>query len=141
MPVAQKTPPQKTQPQKTPPQKSAEKASEPAMHAPRPAPASVARDDEKARKRDEAEKRNDFNRRTKPLRERLAAAETAVTQGEARLAELANAQMDPALYEDGDRVRALLLEQAGLKQAVATAMGEWEDLSLRLEALADAAGE
>ena len=141
LPVAQKTPPQKTQPQKTPPQKSAEKASEPAMHAPRPAPASVARDDEKARKRDEAEKRNDFNRRTKPLRERLAAAETAVTQGEARLAELANAQMDPALYEDGDRVRALLLEQAGLKQAVATAMGEWEDLSLRLEALADAAGE
>ena len=89
--------------------------------------------DEKARKREEAEKRNELNRKTKPLKDRLAVLETEIAFVEKKLADIATQQLDPALYADGERVRTLQIEQAALQNQVSEAMAKWEELALRLE--------
>ena len=93
------------------------------------------RADDKARKREEAERRNELSRRTKPLRERLTGLEAEIAKAETRLAAIATAQLDPELYADGERVRTLQIEQAGLQATVDAAMAKWEDLALRIEAI------
>jgi ATP-binding cassette subfamily F protein 3 len=93
------------------------------------------RQDERTRKREEAEKRQELSRRVKPLRERLTAVEAEVAAHEKRLQQIAEAQLDPNLYADGERVRALATEQAELQRAVTVAMDQWESLSLRIEAI------
>ncbi len=91
--------------------------------------------DEKQRKREEAEKRNEISRRVKPLRQRLVELEAQIAQREARLQEIATEQMNPALYEDGGRVRDLQIEGAGLQNQVNELMSKWEELALRVEAI------
>jgi len=93
------------------------------------------RADDRQRKRDEAERRQELARRTRDLRARLAEVEAAIARAEARLDEIAHLQQDPALYSDGERVRALLIEHAALKATVDERMGEWESLSLRIEGI------
>lgn len=99
------------------------------------------RADDKARKREEAERRNELGRRTKPLRERLTALEAEIAKAEARLAGIATEQLDPALYADGERVRTLQIEHAGLQSTIDAAMAKWEDLALRIEAIEGELGE
>ncbi len=94
-----------------------------------------SRADDKARKREEAERRNELGRRTKPLRERLTATEAEIATAEKRLGAIATLQLDPELYADGERVRTLQIEQASLQTAVDAAMAKWEDLALRIEAI------
>ena len=97
--------------------------------------AGETRADDKARKREEAERRNELGRRTRPLRERLTALEAEIATAETRLAAIGAEQLDPALYEDGERVRRLQMEQAALQAVVDAAMAKWEDLALRIEAI------
>ena len=89
----------------------------------------------KARKRAEAERRNELSRRTKPIRQRLQALERDIDKGEQRLQEIQQLQLDPTLYEDGDRVRALSEEHGRLSAEVDAMMAKWEELSLRIEAI------
>jgi hypothetical protein len=91
--------------------------------------------DEKARKRIEAEQRQEIHRRTKDLRKRLTDCETRIEQGEQRLAAILLLQADPGLYDDSTKVRTLLLEQAELRKRVDEDMTEWERVSLRIEAI------
>jgi ATP-binding cassette subfamily F protein 3 len=91
--------------------------------------------DEKARKRIEAEQRQEIHRRTKDLRKRLTDCETRIEQGEQRLAAILLLQADPGLYDDSAKVRTLLLEQAELRKRVDEDMTEWERVSLRIEAI------
>ncbi|MBM4344825.1 MAG: ABC-F family ATP-binding cassette domain-containing protein [Deltaproteobacteria bacterium] len=98
----------------------------------------ASRADDRQRKRDEAERRQEIARRTKDLRKRLADTEAEITRAEARLTEIGHLQADPGLYSDGERVRAMLIEQAELKRKVDEAMGLWEDLSLRIEGIEEA---
>jgi ATP-binding cassette subfamily F protein 3 len=93
----------------------------------------ATREQEKQRKREEAEKRNELGRKVKPLRDRLEQLEKEIARHEARLQAILQAQMDPALYEDGAKVQALSIEQADLRKAVEEAMGKWEELALRIE--------
>jgi protein subunit release factor A len=51
---------------------------------------------------------------------------------EDRLRELGEALGDPALYADGERVRAIATERKEAEQQVAWLMREWEDLSVAL---------
>jgi ATP-binding cassette subfamily F protein 3 len=96
---------------------------------------SAAKQDDRSRKREEAERRQELSRRVKPLRERLTSVEGEVAAHEKRLHQIAEAQLDPNLYADGERVRALATEQAELQRAVTAAMDQWESLSLRIEAI------
>lgn len=96
---------------------------------------SETREQEKQRKRVEAETRNEQNKRLKPLKDRLGAIETEIALSEQRLKEIGELQMDPSLYDDGDRVRSLLLEQASHKKIAEEALSKWEELALRIEGL------
>ncbi len=95
----------------------------------------------KARKRQEAERRNALSKRTKPLKARLTQLEAEIAKAEARLAEIQAAQLDPTLYEDGDRVRALSEEHGRLSAHVDASMGKWEQLAMRIEAIEEELGE
>jgi ATP-binding cassette subfamily F protein 3 len=107
----------------------------------RPDEAKETRADDKARKRQEAERRQELSRRTKDLKERGTSLEAAIARDEARLKDIDRALLDPALYEDGAKVQALLKEQAVLRQAVDAGMVEWEKTALRIEAVeAEVAG-
>ena len=98
------------------------------------------RADDKQRKRDQAEKRQEIARRTKDLRARLDSLEADIAKGEARLQEIGHLQTDPDLYQDGERVRLMLVEQAQTKANVDAWMGQWEEMSLRIEGIEEAVG-
>ncbi len=66
------------------------------------------------------------------LQKRLGQVEAQIQALEARLAALATALGDPALYADGLRVRAVTAEQREAQAQVAGLMREWEELSARV---------
>ena len=101
----------------------------------------LSRAELKDRKRAEATRRNELSRRTKPLKQRLSALETEIAAWEARLAEIQAAQLDPSLYEDALRVRALTEEFGRLTAQVEDAMGQWEALAMRIEAVEEELAE
>ena len=68
------------------------------------------------------------------LRVRLTEVERQIHALEARLEEIGGALADPALYADGDRVRAITGERKNAEEKVAWLMREWEDLSTELAA-------
>jgi ATP-binding cassette, subfamily F, member 3 len=68
------------------------------------------------------------------LRVRLTEVERQIHALEARLEEIGGALADPALYADGDRVRAITGERKSAEEKVAWLMREWEDLSTELAA-------
>jgi ATP-binding cassette subfamily F protein 3 len=68
------------------------------------------------------------------LRRRLDALETEIHAIEARLEDLGRTLADPALYADGDRVRAVTLERQQAEEHVAWLLHEWETLSESLAA-------
>jgi ATP-binding cassette, subfamily F, member 3 len=66
------------------------------------------------------------------LRRRVDEIERQIHTLEDRLRELGEALGDPALYTDGERVRAIATERKEAEQQVAWLMREWEDLSVAL---------
>jgi ATP-binding cassette subfamily F protein 3 len=76
-------------------------------------------------------------REVKAIQARLAAVESQIHGLEARLREVGLALADPALYRDGERVRAIAQARKETEERVAWLMKEWEDLSLRLGAVGE----
>ena len=105
--------------------------------ADRAAGAGETREEARARKRAEAELRAELARRVKPLKDRISGLEADIERWEARCAEIGHAQLDPTLYDDGERVRALAEEHGRLRAQIDDAMTKWEELSLRAEAIED----
>jgi ATP-binding cassette subfamily F protein 3 len=68
------------------------------------------------------------------LRRRVEEIERQIHALEDRLRELGDALGDPALYADGERVRAVAAERKQAEQQVAWLMHEWEELSTALAA-------
>jgi ATP-binding cassette, subfamily F, member 3 len=68
------------------------------------------------------------------LRRRVDEIERQIHALEDRLRELGEALSDPALYADGERVRAVAAERRRAEEQVAWLMREWEDLSTALAA-------
>ena len=97
----------------------------------------------KAEKRAEAERRNELYRRTATLKKRIAELEGRIARAEERIAHLDAQQLDPDLWNDPDRARAVTEEHGRLRAGTDRAITEWERLALRLEAIEeefDAAG-
>ena len=67
-------------------------------------------------------------------RRRLDVLEAEIHATEGRLEDLGRALADPALYADGERVRAVTLERQQAEQQVAWLLHEWETLSESLAA-------
>jgi ATP-binding cassette subfamily F protein 3 len=68
------------------------------------------------------------------LRRRVEEIERQIHALEDRLRELGEALGDPALYADGERVRAVAAERRQAEEQVAWLMHEWEELSTALAA-------
>jgi ATP-binding cassette subfamily F protein 3 len=66
------------------------------------------------------------------LRRRVEEVEKKIQALEARLEEIAAALSDPALYTDGDRVRAVSIERKSAEEQMTGLMREWESLSTEL---------
>jgi ATP-binding cassette subfamily F protein 3 len=106
----------------------------PAASAGAPTPArGGGRQDGASRKRAEAEQRNRRSSATRPIRQRVAAAERAWERAEAVVAELQRELADPATY-DGDGVVDVVRRHDDAKAAAAAAMAEWEAAVEALEA-------
>ena len=99
------------------------------------AAASETREQARTRKRVEADRRAALATRVKPLKDRVSTLEAEIERSEARLAQITLLQLDPTLYDDGERVRVLSEEQGKLQRHVHDAMAKWEELSLRIEGL------
>jgi ATP-binding cassette subfamily F protein 3 len=108
-----------------------------AAHAPAPAADAPRRDSPAAppaRGREGRPRRPRVDPAVREMRRRLEALEGQIHGLEARLAELGQALGDPALYQDGERVRAVAEERKRAEQQVAWLMHEWEELSTALAA-------
>jgi len=95
---------------------------------PSPAPAAAPADQ---RSRVEG-RRGRASGAVRALRRRLEEVERQIHDLEERLRQFAEALSDPALYKDGDHVRALTTERKTAEEQVAWLMREWEELSVEL---------
>ncbi|MFL1405571.1 ATP-binding cassette domain-containing protein [Marinobacter sp. M1N3S26] len=95
--------------------------------------AGLTADQRKARKREQAELRQQLS----PWRKQLARAEKTMETSQARLAELEQALSDASLYEETSkgRLRELLAEQASTRAALEEAEATWLETGEKLEEL------
>ena len=96
-----------------------------------------AKEQAREQKRLEAERRNELYRRTAPLKKRIDALEKKIGIAEQRLSALEAEQLNPELWNDPERGRAVTEEHMRLRSATDDAIAEWERLALRLEAVED----
>ena len=90
-------------------------------------------------KRQEAELRNRLHRETKALRQRQEALEAQLAAAEAEAAECEKLLADPDVYEDGDRVKELVLRHRLADDRVSALTAEWEQVSAEIDAAAERA--
>ena len=100
---------------------------------PKTRPESGLGEDRKARKRAEAEQRNNKSKATKELRNRLNRVEKDWESAEAALVQIQDQMADPATYENPERVKELTKQHDEAKDRAAQLMAEWERLSARIE--------
>jgi ATP-binding cassette, subfamily F, member 3 len=103
--------------------------------APSPPPTRPAGRD----KRREAEQRQVRHAATKDLKREVTRLERELGKAEGEVADLTRQMADPAVYEDGDRVKVLVARHAEAKDLAAALMERWERASLALEAAEAAA--
>jgi ATP-binding cassette, subfamily F, member 3 len=84
-------------------------------------------------KRREAERRNARHQATKDLKRTVERLERELGQAEGRVAELTRQLADPGVYEDGERVKALVTEHGAAKDRAASLLDAWEEAQLALE--------
>jgi len=80
----------------------------------------------------ESRRSSKVTREVRELRRRLEEVEKQIHALEARLSEIGEALSNPALYTDGERVRAVTEERRTAEEQVAWLMREWEELSTAL---------
>ena len=98
-----------------------------------PAPAPARKSAEQ--KREEAERRNRLHAETKDLRRRLHKVEKALGEAEAEVAELTRTLADPQVYEDAEKVKAMVTAHGEAKDRAAALFEEWADLESQVEAI------
>ena len=86
------------------------------------------------RKRREADQRTARPHNTRELRKELNKVEKAWERAEARVVELQEQMAAPEVYEDAERIRALVAEHDSAKDEAADLMTRWETLSVEIEA-------
>ena len=112
----------------------------PAPQNRRAAPAPAAAKKPVDQKRDEAERRNRLHRETKELRTTLRRVEGDLGKAEAEVAELNRVLADPAIYEDGEKVKELVAAHAAAKDRAAALFDQWADVESRIEKISAAVG-
>ncbi len=88
----------------------------------------------KEAKRLEAQKRNEFNKRIRPLKQKLDKVESDIEKKEARKAEIEKLMAEIDFYDDAERVKETSLEYESLKNDITNLMFNWEEYSSKIEA-------
>ncbi len=89
----------------------------------------------KEQRRLEAERRNELNRRVKPIKKKLQKVEQEIESSELRKAEIEELMAQTDFYEDNDKVKEVTLEYEELKKSLVELMYKWEEYSMRIEAV------
>ena len=92
------------------------------------------------RRKASAEERQRHSNATRELRKRVQAAEKRVGRTEGRVLEIQATMGDPAVYDDGDKVKVLVAELSEAKDKAAATMAEWEGLMAELDEVEAALG-
>ncbi|MGB2860112.1 MAG: ABC-F family ATP-binding cassette domain-containing protein [Candidatus Microthrix parvicella] len=92
------------------------------------------------RRKASAEERQRHSNATRELRKRVQAAEKRVGRTEGRVLEIQAKMGDPAVYDDGDKVKVLVAELSEAKDKAAATMAEWEGLMAELDEVEAALG-
>ncbi len=106
-----------------------------------PMPAKRKSNDGESRKRDrqrkqiEGEIRNEYYRKSAPVRNRIEEIEKNLTDFELQMAEVQELMADPVHYEDNERVKKTIEKHSRLKDMIASLTSEWEELSIESERL------
>ena len=101
--------------------------------AAKPGAASPDTDDERARKRREAESRQRLHSETKHLKVEVARLEANIPALEARLCGIDALLADPAVYAKGD-AKGLLLERQDIIEKTEAAYARWAEIDAAIEA-------
>ncbi|MDZ7807645.1 MAG: ABC transporter C-terminal domain-containing protein [Gracilimonas sp.] len=83
----------------------------------------------------EAERRNERNRRTKPVRDKIQSVEKEIEKIENRIGEIEEAMAEPDFYDDADKVKKFSLEYDQLKADLTDRYSQWEENQQRLEVI------
>jgi chromosome segregation ATPase len=89
----------------------------------------------KEEKRQEAEERNRISRATSDLREKLTAAEKRIAALEAKQKGDELILCEPEIYKEPERIKQLNQEMKAITAELEDLYYQWNDLTLRIEAL------
>lgn len=89
----------------------------------------------KEERRLEAERRNELNKRVKPIKDKLQKVEKEIEEREARKAEIEELMAQTDFYDDPDKVKTVSLEYEEIKKTLTDLMYQWEDYSTRIESV------
>lgn len=87
----------------------------------------------KEAKRQEAERRNQFNKRIRPIKQKLDKVETDIEKNELRKAEIEEMMAKSDFYDDAEQVKTTSLEYESIKNEITNLMFKWEEYSNQIE--------
>lgn len=87
----------------------------------------------KEAKRQEAERRNQFNKRIRPVKQKLDKVETDIEKNELRKAEIEEMMAKTDFYDDAEQVKTTSLEYESIKNEITNLMFKWEEYSSQIE--------
>ncbi|MBT4511854.1 MAG: ABC-F family ATP-binding cassette domain-containing protein [Chloroflexi bacterium] len=93
------------------------------------------KDKSRSRKQVEGELRNEYYRKSSPIKKRIKEIETELSELEVKFARVQELMADPEHYDDSARVVETIEEHRKLKNTIDTLTEEWEALSLESEDL------
>lgn len=89
----------------------------------------------KEERRLEAERRNELNKRVKPIKDKLQKVEKEIEENETRKAEIEELMAQTDFYDDPENVKTVSLEYEEIKKTLTDLMYQWEDYSTRIESV------
>ncbi|MEQ9266612.1 MAG: ABC-F family ATP-binding cassette domain-containing protein [Balneolaceae bacterium] len=87
----------------------------------------------KEEKRLEAERRNRFNKRIRPVKQKLEKVESDIEAKELRKAEIEAMMAETDFYDDAEQVKVVSLEYESIKNEITNLMFKWEEYSSQIE--------
>ncbi len=89
----------------------------------------------KEQRRLEAEKRNELNKKIRPIKKKLESVEKVIEKNELRKSEIEELMTKTDFYEDNEQVKKVTLEYENIKKSLTDLMYKWEEYSMRIEAV------
>ncbi|MEX0719840.1 MAG: ABC-F family ATP-binding cassette domain-containing protein [Balneolaceae bacterium] len=107
--------------------------------AAKPTPKKEEKEDEKLSRKEirklEATRRNEYNKRVKPLKNKISALEKEIEKMELRKDEIEEIMAESDFYEDAENVKKFSLEYDGLKSDLTDRYSKWEEYANRVESI------